>query len=94
MKMLVSMIILYYAPYILGRTRSGQQCSDLLRSQPNICRYAVALYALMVSKLLFFLIWEPNLNRIHGMGNIVKERKARRLVAHAIPSLSYTVKAC
>lgn len=45
----------------------------------------------MMSKLLFFRICGPNLNRTHGIGNMVKERKARRLVAHAIPSLSYTV---
>lgn len=50
----------------------------------------VSSYALMVSKWLFFRICGPNLNRTQGMGSIVKDKKPNKLVAHAIPNLSYT----
>ena len=47
-------------------------------------------YALIVSKALFFLICGPNLNSTQGIGNIVNDKNPSRLVAHAMPSLSYT----
>ena len=47
-------------------------------------------YALIVSKLLFFLICGPNLNNTQGIGNIVSDKNPSRLVAQAIPILSYT----
>lgn len=31
------------------------------------------------------------MNRTHGIGNIVSDRNASRLVAHEMPSLSYTI---
>ena len=47
-------------------------------------------YALMVSKLLFFLICGPYLISTHGMGNKANDTNPSKLVAHPIPSLSYT----
>ena len=51
----------------------------------------VQRYALIVSKWLFFLICGPYLINTHGMGNKVNVTNPSKLVAHAMPSLSYTI---
>ena len=47
-------------------------------------------YAFIVSNALFFLICGPYLNSTQGIGNIVNDKNPSKLVAHAMPNLSYT----
>ena len=50
----------------------------------TLCQCSVISYA------LFWRIFGPQTNRIQGTGSKATEIKPRRLVAHAIPSRSYT----
>lgn len=44
-----------------------------------------------VSYLLFALIFGPYLNNTHGMGNKAIATKPNKLLAHPMPSFSYTI---
>ena len=50
----------------------------------------IEAHTFMVSYLLLALILGPYRNRTQGIGSIKIERKPKRLVAHAMPSLLYT----
>ena len=71
--------------YIGGFTTESTMATTIQPKSP-----VPVFYALIVSNWLFFRICGPYLNSTQGIGNIVKDKKPSRLVAHAMPSLLYT----